>query len=176
MYFVISVFPISMTSGSLFPAIVASNLLRWSGHPWYWTSTVTPGCAAWNCWFAAATRSGQPDCASIWSQTVILLAAAREVCADAVEAATASVAARAATAKRRTFMDVPPSTRWTACGCCAPSVAGDAASGPTIGLYHLATALRLAHFGRCCQDHSCKLPALRRESAIRMVLTSARLR
>ena len=79
MYFVISVFPSSMTSGSLLPAIVASNLLRWSGHVWYCTSTVVPGCAASNCWLAAATRSGQPDCASTWSQTVILLAVAPPV-------------------------------------------------------------------------------------------------
>ena len=74
MYFVISVFPISMTSGTLPPASVASNLPRWSGHVWYCTSTVVPGCAFWNAAFVDDTRSGQPVCASTWSQTVILLA------------------------------------------------------------------------------------------------------
>src|SRR4051812_34323 len=156
MYFVISVFPISMTSGVLPPASVASNLPRWSPHVWYCTSTVVPGCLAWKAWLAAATRSGQPVCASTWSQTVILLAAARplpEVCTDAVEAATASIAARAAAAKRRTFIDDPPNTRWTACGGCDPfSVARDAANGRTIGLYHLATPRTLAHSARSCQD------------------------
>src|SRR3954451_21050407 len=90
MYFVISVLPISITSGVLPPASVASNLLRWSPQVWYCTSTVVPGCLAWNCWLAAATRFGQPVCASTCSQTVILLAAALSVRADAVEAATAS--------------------------------------------------------------------------------------
>ena len=76
MYFVISVLPISMTSGVLPPASVASNLLRWSPQVWYCTSTFTPGCFDSNSWLAAATRFGQPDCASTCSQTVILLAAA----------------------------------------------------------------------------------------------------
>ena len=35
MYFVISVFPISMTSGAVFAASVASNFCRWSGQSWY---------------------------------------------------------------------------------------------------------------------------------------------
>src|SRR3954467_723567 len=150
MYFVISVLPISMTSGVLPPASVASNLLRWSPHVWYWTSTFVPGCLASNCWLAEATSSGQPDCASTCSQTVILLAAAREWpfgSADAVEAASASVAASAAAAKRRSFIDDLPTTRSTACDCCALSVAGGAANGRTIGLYHLATARTFAHFG-----------------------------
>jgi hypothetical protein len=43
MYFVISVLPISMTSGALPPASVASNFWRWSVQFWYWTSTVQPG-------------------------------------------------------------------------------------------------------------------------------------
>jgi hypothetical protein len=69
--------------------------------------------------------------------------------ADAVEAATASIAARAAAAKNRTFIDEPPDTRWTACGGCDPlEVARDAANGRTIGLYHLATVRTFAHFRR----------------------------
>ena len=43
MYFVISVFPISMTSGALPPASVASNFCRCVVHCWYWTFTSTPG-------------------------------------------------------------------------------------------------------------------------------------
>src|SRR3954471_4726771 len=108
MYFVISVLPISMTSGVLPPASVASNLLRWSPQVWYCTSTFTPGCFDSNSWLAAATRFGQPDCASTCSQTVILLAAAlpdRFVRADAVDATTASVKMTAAAAKTRTFID-----------------------------------------------------------------------
>ena len=42
MYFVISVFPISMTSGGLLPASVASNFPRCVGQLWYWTSTSQP--------------------------------------------------------------------------------------------------------------------------------------
>src|ERR671926_405527 len=48
MYFVISVFPISMTSGTLPPASVASNFWRCVFHCWYSTLTFTPGCAASN--------------------------------------------------------------------------------------------------------------------------------
>ena len=72
MYFVISVFPISMTSGVLPPASVASNLPRCVPQVWYCTFTVTPGCCFWNAAFAAATTAGHPDCASTWSQTVML--------------------------------------------------------------------------------------------------------
>ena len=43
MYFVISVLPISMTSGVLWPAIVASKFCRWSPQYWYWMLTVQPG-------------------------------------------------------------------------------------------------------------------------------------
>ena len=75
MYFVISVLPISITSGALPPASVASNLPRCVPHVWYWTFTSTPGCCFWNAAFAAATTSGQPDCASTWSQTVMLACA-----------------------------------------------------------------------------------------------------
>ena len=70
MYFVISVFPISMTSGAVLPASVASNFERCVVHDWYCTSTSQPGFAALNWAFAAATTSGHPDCASTWSQTV----------------------------------------------------------------------------------------------------------
>ncbi len=70
MYFVISVLPISMTSGVSFPAIVASNFWRWSPQLWYCTSTFQPGLAFSNAVFAAATTLGQPFWASTWSQTV----------------------------------------------------------------------------------------------------------
>src|SRR3954451_17885105 len=74
MYFVISVLPISITSGPLPPASVASNFCRWVFHCWYSTLTVTPGCCASNALFAAATTVGQPDCASPCSHTVMLSA------------------------------------------------------------------------------------------------------
>ena len=74
MYFVISVLPISITSGALPPASVASNFCRWVFHCWYSTLTLTPGCCASNALFAAATTVGQPDCASTCSQTVMLSA------------------------------------------------------------------------------------------------------
>src|SRR5262249_1648935 len=67
-------FPISITSGVLPAASVASNLARWVGQLWYCSFTSTPGCACLNCALADATRSGQPDCASTCSQTVIDLA------------------------------------------------------------------------------------------------------
>src|SRR5438477_5714671 len=123
MYFVISVFPISMTSGTLPPASVASNLPRWSGHVWYCTSTLTPECAFWNAAFVDATSSGQPLCASTWSQTVILLADARvgeSVRAAAVETATRA-AASARLATKRPFIDGPPRSRWTAYAWPTPS-------------------------------------------------------
>src|SRR3954453_19987416 len=74
MYFVISVLPISITSGVLPPASVASNYCRWVFHCWYSTLPLTPGCCASNPLFAAATTVGQPDCASTCSQTVMLSA------------------------------------------------------------------------------------------------------
>ena len=43
MYFVISVLPISITSGPPPPASVASNFCRWSPQFWYWTFTVVAG-------------------------------------------------------------------------------------------------------------------------------------
>ena len=90
MYFVISVLPISITSGAPPPASVASNFFRWSPHVWYWTSTVTPGCCFSNCAVAASTIGCHfSDCASVCSQTVMLSAA---VPPEAVEA----IAARAA--------------------------------------------------------------------------------
>ena len=72
MYFVISVLPISITSGALPPASVASNLPRCVPQFWYCTFTSTPGCLALNAALAAATTFGQPDWASTWSQTVML--------------------------------------------------------------------------------------------------------
>ena len=96
MYFVISVLPISMTSGELPPASVASNFCRWSGQLWYWTLTLTPGWSFWNCWVAAATTSGQPDCASTWSHTVMPDAWWRELVALAEAAAIPSTTVMAA--------------------------------------------------------------------------------
>ena len=96
MYFVISVFPISMTSGAVFAASVASNFCRWSPQFWYCTLTSQPGCACLNCCVADATTSGQPDWASTWSQTVRLLAErafGSSTAAPAVEAATATASA-----------------------------------------------------------------------------------
>ena len=91
MYFVISVFPISMTSGALPPARAASNFWRWFPHVWYWTLTATPGCSRWNAAFAAFTIGSQfVACASTCSQTVMLFDAA--VPPDAVEATTARAA------------------------------------------------------------------------------------
>ena len=46
MYFVISVLPISMTSGALPPASVASNFCRWVPQVWNWTLTVDAGMLA----------------------------------------------------------------------------------------------------------------------------------
>jgi hypothetical protein len=59
MYFVISVFPISMTSGVFPPARVASNFWRCVGHVWYCTLTFTPGWSFWNCAVAPATIGAQ---------------------------------------------------------------------------------------------------------------------
>src|SRR5207248_5023235 len=95
------VLPISITSGALPPARVASNFWRWSVQFWYWTLTVAPGWSDWNCLVAAATTSGQPDCASTCSQTVMLLAVAFCVAPD-VAAVTA--AARTATRQRATML------------------------------------------------------------------------
>src|SRR5919198_2132075 len=110
MYFVISVLPISMTSGAFPPASVASNFCRWVPQVWYWTFTFTPGWAFSNRAFAAATMGAQLSaCASVWSQTVMLFAEAfcvPERATAAVDAATATTAA--ATAMMRTFIDEPP--------------------------------------------------------------------
>ena len=64
MYFDVSEFPISITSGASPPASPASNLVRWVPHVWYWTSTSMPGCLAWKSFVAEATISGHPDWAS----------------------------------------------------------------------------------------------------------------
>src|SRR5436190_11401490 len=110
MYLLISVLPISMTSGALPPASVASNFCRWVPHVWYCTFTDTPGCAFSNRAFAAATMGAQLSaCASVCNQTVMLFAEAfcvLERPTAAVDAATASTAA--ATAMMRTFIDEPP--------------------------------------------------------------------
>src|SRR4026207_1915485 len=49
MDFVISVLPISITSGALPPASVASNFARWVPPVWYCTSTSQPGLCASHC-------------------------------------------------------------------------------------------------------------------------------
>src|SRR6266511_4622284 len=122
MYFVISVLPSSMTSGASPPASAASNFVRCVPQLWYWTSTSTPGCWALKLRVARATASGQPFCASFWSQTTILSAWAFEVPPLAVDAATVSMAARTAATRNRTFM--------------SPSRSFGGPSGPTIGLDH----------------------------------------
>src|SRR6266550_316977 len=108
MYFVISVLPISMTSGVSLPAIVASNFCRWSVHDWYWTLTFQPGLAFSNALLADATMSGQPFCASCWSQTVSVWAFARCPLAVAVAATTPSAIAVATTARTRYLMPSLP--------------------------------------------------------------------
>ena len=111
MYFVISVLPISMTSGVSLPAIVASNFWRWSPQLWYWTLTVQPGFCCSNCWLAAATTSGQPVCASTWSQTVSVFAWALPLLALAVAATTPSAATSRAAPITRSLMQVSSSRR-----------------------------------------------------------------
>src|SRR6476646_5592783 len=102
MYFVISVLPISMTSGVSLPAIVASNFCKWVVHCWYWTSTFQPGFAFSNLLFAAATISGQPFWASTWSHTVSVWPAA--LLLGAVVATTAESAIAAATTARIRYL------------------------------------------------------------------------
>src|SRR5438876_572848 len=119
MYFVISVFPISITSGVLPPARVASNFWRCVPHVWYCTSTVTPGWSLWNCAFAAATIGAQfAAWASVCSQTVMLFAAVRSgpETDAAAEAAIARAAVSTATAMVRPFMKVPPTLRTASSG------------------------------------------------------------
>ena len=99
MYFVISVFPISTTAGAFPPASVASSFCRWVPQVWYCTSTVTPGWSFWNWSFAAFTIGAQfGACASVWSQTVMLLADRADVEPDAVDAMTARAAPARTTA------------------------------------------------------------------------------
>src|SRR4051812_3784455 len=112
MYFVISVLPSSITSGTLPPASVASNFWRWVFHCWYSTLTLTPGCCASKVLLAAATTFGHPDCASTCSQTV-MLSALVFFAAPSVAAVTA--AAVTATRQRATMMRLfiwkPPESR-----------------------------------------------------------------
>src|SRR5215468_1898846 len=75
MYFVISVLPISMTSGALPPASVASNFWRCVPHVWNWTFTSTPGWTFWNCVVALLMIASQLGFwASVCNQTVMLFA------------------------------------------------------------------------------------------------------
>src|SRR5215475_9403525 len=99
MYFVIWVFPISMTSGAFPPARVASNFARFVVHCWYWTLTSTPGWSFLNCALVEATRSGQPFCASVCNQTVMLFAEVLLGAAVAAVTVTASAATRPTAAR-----------------------------------------------------------------------------
>src|SRR5690242_11653120 len=63
--------------------------------------TVVPGWSDWNFWFTDATRSGQPDWASVCSHTVMLEAVAFFVAPDVVAA---TAAATTATSKRATIL------------------------------------------------------------------------
>ena len=66
MYFVISVLPISITSGAFPPANVASSFCRWLPQVWNCTFTETPGCAFWKSAFTALTIGCQlAACASV---------------------------------------------------------------------------------------------------------------
>ena len=109
MYFVISVLPISITSGVLPPASVASNFCRCVSQVWYWTFTVTSGCCFANASLASATDCGHADWASTCSQTVMLLAVAFFV-APIVPAAIAAAptAARQRATLMRLFIWKPP--------------------------------------------------------------------
>jgi hypothetical protein len=64
MYFVVSVLPISTTSGTVPAASDASSLARCSVHCCSSTFTWTPGCFAWNAAVAASIAACQPDFAS----------------------------------------------------------------------------------------------------------------
>jgi len=75
--------------------------------------TLTPGCCAWNWLVAFATAVGQPFCASVISQTVMLEAEALPadlLPPDAVETTTESAAASATAAMMRDFIDDPPAS------------------------------------------------------------------
>src|SRR4029453_5328779 len=111
MYFVISVFPISTTSGALPPASVASNLARCVVQFWYCTFTLTPGCCFSSAAFAAAPTPGQPDCASTWSQTVMLAVDRLVAPVALVATATDRTAARTAAPMMRAFIEDLPSWR-----------------------------------------------------------------
>src|SRR5215471_13563068 len=93
--------------------------------------------------------------ASACSQTVMLFALAFDVAPNAVEAATASAAMSRAAATMRFLIENlqrasldglvrRDSPRWREERTCLR---------PSIGLYHSATARRLAHFAQGCQDH-----------------------
>src|SRR2546423_5268324 len=130
MYFVISVLPISITSGVLPPASVASNFCRCVFHSWYWTSTFTSGCCFANAAFAWSTEDCQPDCASTCSQTVMLLAVVFFV-APIVPAAIAAAptAARQRATLMRLFIRKPPVS--------GGPVGRSAPEAPQVGWYHV---------------------------------------
>src|SRR5215469_6707532 len=108
MYFVISVLPISMTSGVLPPASVASNFWRCVPQVWYWTLAVAP-VSFWNCALAAATIGVQfAACASVCNQTVIDFAfVAPETPPAAIANTSAARATKPTATNFRPFIDEP---------------------------------------------------------------------
>src|SRR5262245_23860002 len=156
MYLVISVLPISITSGTLPPASVASNFCRWVPQLWYWRFTCTPGCFAWNAAVAAAVIGFQLSAvASACSQTVMLCALAFDVAPNAVEAATASAAMSRAAATMRFLIETSNERRWTACCAATPRGGGrrERAYGRQLVYTTLPPRGRLAHLAQGCQDH-----------------------
>jgi hypothetical protein len=116
MYFVISVLPISMTSGTLLPAIVASNFVRCWFQVWYSTLTFTPGCDRSKAWVAALTTPGQLSRASSCSQTVRVVAVAElgfvlAVVPVAVAALSARQVQITTAAMKRTFIEASSQRR-----------------------------------------------------------------
>src|SRR3954471_13321538 len=138
MYFDISLFPSSRTSGVLPPARVASNFWRCVFHVWYCTFTFVSGCFLANAALAALTAAGQPDCASTWSHTVMLLACALLLAPSVVPAVSeAATTARrdSATVMRLFIWNLPesggPLARFAPRGGCAKYRA------PQVGQYHM---------------------------------------
>src|SRR5262245_11505540 len=108
MYFVIWVFPSSITSGVLPAASVASNFCRLQHQLWYCTLTVAPVDFS-NAALAALTIGVQLAAfASSWSQTVMLLALVAPETPPAAIANTSAARATKPTATIfRPFIDEP---------------------------------------------------------------------
>ena len=150
MYFVISVFPISMTSGALPPASVASNFCRWLRPRLVLdVRRRRPGWSFWNCALAAATSSGQPVCASVCSQTVMLFAGDSRSTSAGRRRRHDRERARRARGGEDTYVHATISQRHlggprrTAADEC-----GRARLGPPSGLYHSATGAEASHISR----------------------------